>query len=159
MRHHKSCWQQPPNGVQGAISKAKTEAVTQGAMVEASFRLLALEHKGCSKPGPYYLCVTSINISLQKILYDSNSRLLPVLHIIVKHCFLCDRSYRRWLKAGMPASEAYTERAAIHSMAKCYLQVHWSVTPVPSRLLPVSTKCNGRTMSITSGLRGNPRCD
>lgn len=33
------------------------------------------------------------------------------------------RSYMIWLKNGMPISEAYTLRAAIHHLAKCYLQV------------------------------------
>ena len=34
----------------------------------------------------------------------------------------CHRAYQCWLKCGMPAAEACTERSAIHSMAKCYLQ-------------------------------------
>lgn len=32
-------------------------------MVEAAFRLLALEHRGCLKPGPYYRCIISISAS------------------------------------------------------------------------------------------------
>lgn len=41
------------------------------------------------------------------------------------------RSYQRWLKDGVLAAEAYIERAAIHSMAKCYLQAgHKSTIPL-----------------------------
>ncbi|EIE23252.1 hypothetical protein COCSUDRAFT_63608 [Coccomyxa subellipsoidea C-169] len=43
---------------QGVVERARVEAVTDGEMLEASFRLLALEHKGCPKPGPYYRWAT-----------------------------------------------------------------------------------------------------
>ena len=56
------------------------------------------------------------------------------------------RSYQRWLKDGLPAAEAYIERAAIHSMAKCYSQAgHKPTTPsmlaCPTSQLSVVTTC------------------
>jgi hypothetical protein len=115
---------------QGDVVPAEEEEVLPAELREAWFTVLKAAHRGKPRPGPYFERRAScIGLQLEKIAqiearYTEKQQSVachtqwsPAIDAGVMHL-----RYKQWLLHGMPAVEAYSERAAAYTAAKAFLQ-------------------------------------
>lgn len=115
------------HAAQGIAVPAEHEEVLPAELREAWFTVLKAAHRGKPRPGPYYVrrgCCTCAQLQVR------TERGAPP-HCNVQQCSAPARPidlqvlrsrYNQWLLHGMPAVEAYSERAAANVAANAFLQ-------------------------------------
>ena len=105
----------------GQLRGPEAEAASEQELQEAMFRRLKAAHQGQPRPGPYYARhVLQCPPTVQSCRACAPLDTFYSLPTLTSNTLCC--RYLQWLREGLTPGEAYSERAALHAAAKCYLQ-------------------------------------